>query len=41
MIVTTGSYCGVIDVPLNVPLMIVYGDLGSLAVTLTRAASPA
>lgn len=38
MIVTTGSYCGVIEVPLNVPLTIVYGDLGSLAVTLTRAA---
>jgi len=38
MIVTTGSYCGVIDAPLDVPLTIVYGDLGSLAVTLTRAA---
>lgn len=38
MIVTTGSYCGVIDAPLDAPLTIVYGDLGSLAVTLTRAA---
>jgi len=38
MIVTTGSYCGVIDAPLDVPLTIMYGDLGSLAVTLTRAA---
>ena len=33
MIVTTGSYCGVIDVPLNVPLTIVYGD-SALSVTL-------
>ena len=38
MIVTTGSYCGVIDVPLAVPLTIQYGDLGALAVTLTRSA---
>jgi 2-keto-4-pentenoate hydratase len=38
MIVTTGSYCGVIEVPLDVPLTIQYGDLGTLAVTLTRAA---
>ena len=30
MIVTTGSYCGVVDVPLDVPLTVVYGDLGSL-----------
>lgn len=37
MIVTTGSYCGVIDAPLDVPLTLVYGDLGTLAVTLTRA----
>jgi 2-keto-4-pentenoate hydratase len=37
MIVTTGSYCGVIDAPLDVPLTFAYGDLGSLAVTLTRA----
>ena len=38
MIVTTGSYCGVIDAPLGVPLTVVYGDLGSLSVTLSRAA---
>jgi 2-keto-4-pentenoate hydratase len=38
MIVTTGSYCGVIDAPLDVPLTLAYGDQGSLAVTLTRAA---
>ena len=38
MIVTTGSYCGVIDAPLDVPLTIAYGDHGELAVTLTRAA---
>jgi len=37
-IVTTGSYCGVIEVPFDMPLTIQYGDLGSLAVTLTRAA---
>jgi 2-keto-4-pentenoate hydratase len=35
-IVTTGSYCGVIDVPLGKPLTFTYGDLGSLSVTLTR-----
>lgn len=35
MIVTTGSYCGVIDAPVDVPLTIAYGDLGSLTVTLT------
>ena len=38
MIVTTGSYCGVIDAPLDVPLTVVYGDHGELSVTLTRAA---
>jgi len=37
MIVTTGSYCGVLDVPLDTPLKFTYGDLGALAVTLTRA----
>jgi 2-keto-4-pentenoate hydratase len=37
MIVTTGSYCGAIDVPLDTPLTIVYGDLGSLAATFSRA----
>lgn len=37
-IVTTGSYCGVIEVPLGEPLVFAFGDLGSLAVTLTRAA---
>jgi 2-keto-4-pentenoate hydratase len=36
-IVTTGSYCGVIDAPLGKPLTFTYGDLGSLSVTLTRA----
>lgn len=36
-IVTTGSYAGVLDVPLEVPLTFQYGDLGTLAVTLTRA----
>lgn len=37
MTVTTGSYCGFVDVPLDQPLTFAYGDLGSLAVTLTRA----
>lgn len=36
MIVTTGSYCGIVDVPLDKPLTVAYGNLGSLAVTLTR-----
>ncbi len=36
-IVTTGSYCGVIDVPLGESLTFEYGDLGRLEVTLARA----
>jgi 2-keto-4-pentenoate hydratase len=35
-VVTTGSYAGIIDVPVDSPLTIEYGDLGRLAVTLTR-----
>ena len=31
-IVTTGSYCGVVDVPLDVPLNIRFGELGTLSV---------
>jgi 2-keto-4-pentenoate hydratase len=31
-IVTTGSYCGVVDVPLDVPLNIGFGQLGTLSV---------
>jgi 2-keto-4-pentenoate hydratase len=31
-IVTTGSYCGVLDVPLETPLIVRYGELGMLAV---------
>lgn len=31
-IVTTGSYCGVVDVPLDAPLTIRFGDLGTLSV---------
>lgn len=30
--VTTGSYCGVVDVPLATPLRIRFGDLGTLSV---------
>jgi 2-keto-4-pentenoate hydratase len=36
-IVTTGSYCGVLDVPYDTPLTFVYGDLGTLDVTFARA----
>ncbi len=35
-VVTTGSYAGIIDVPVDTPLTFEYGDLGRLAVTLTR-----
>jgi 2-keto-4-pentenoate hydratase len=31
-IVTTGSYCGVVDVPLETPLIVRYGELGALPV---------
>ena len=37
MIVTTGSYCGAVDVPIDTPLIFAYGDLGTLSATLTRA----
>lgn len=37
-IVTTGSYCGVVEVPVGEPLAFAFGDLGTLAVTLERAA---
>ncbi len=36
-IVTTGSYCGVLDVPIGVPLTVQYGDLPALSATLGRA----
>ena len=36
MIVTTGSYCGALDVPIDTPLTFLYGDLGSLSATLSR-----
>ncbi len=35
-VVTTGSYCGVLDVPYDAPLAFAYGDLGTLAVTFVR-----
>ncbi len=31
-VVTTGSYCGVIDVPLDTPLFVTFGDFGKLLV---------
>ena len=36
-IVTTGSYCGVVDVPLGTPLTVRFGELGTLAVRFTTA----
>ena len=36
-IVTTGSYAGVLDVPLDTELEFTYGDLGTLTVTLRAA----
>ena len=36
-IVTTGSYAGAVDVPLDLALTFVYGDLGTLTVTFTPA----
>jgi 2-keto-4-pentenoate hydratase len=36
MIVTTGSYCGAVDVPLDTPITFAFGDLGTLAATLTH-----
>jgi 2-keto-4-pentenoate hydratase len=32
-VITTGSYAGVLDVPLQTPLTVAYGDLGKLEVT--------
>ncbi|TMH34039.1 MAG: 2-keto-4-pentenoate hydratase [Betaproteobacteria bacterium] len=37
-IVTTGSYCGVIDVPLNKALTVNFGTLGALSVEFNAAA---
>jgi 2-keto-4-pentenoate hydratase len=37
MIVTTGSYCGAVDVPLDIPLTFAFGDLGTLSATLKHA----
>lgn len=31
-VITTGSYAGVIDAPMNTPLTLAYGDLGTFAV---------
>ncbi len=36
LVVTTGSYCGMLDVPVDTPLRFTYGDLGTLAVSLTQ-----
>lgn len=40
-VVTTGSYCGVIDVPLDTDLTLAFGDLGVLSVRFAALAPPA
>ena len=35
-IVTTGSYCGVVDVPLGTPLRVRFGELGTLSVEFAQ-----
>ena len=35
---TTGSYAGVLEVPVDTPLTFVYGDLGEFTVTFTPVA---
>jgi 2-keto-4-pentenoate hydratase len=37
-VVTTGSYAGLLEVPVDTPLTFVYGDLGEFTVTFTPAA---
>ena len=37
MVVTTGSYCGAVEVPVNARLAFKFGDLGTLLATLNRA----
>ena len=39
-IVTTGSYAGAIEVPLDTPLAVQFGDLGRIELTLARKAAP-
>lgn len=36
-VVTTGSYCGVIDLPLDTALVVRYGDFGTLGVQFSAA----
>lgn len=40
-IITTGSYCGVLDLPLGVPLRVTFGDIGVLEVEFVEAAESA
>jgi hypothetical protein len=37
MVVTCGSYCGIVEAPFDTPLTVEFGDLGSLSATFTRA----
>ena len=37
-LVTTGSYCGVVDVPLGTPLSVRFGGLGTVSVEFSREA---
>ena len=36
MIVTTGSYCGIVEVPVGETLTFTFGDLGGLSAAFTR-----
>jgi 2-keto-4-pentenoate hydratase len=40
-IVTTGSYCGVLELPLATPLRVRFGDLGILSIEFTQVQSTA
>jgi 2-keto-4-pentenoate hydratase len=36
--VTTGSYCGVVDVPLAAPIVVDFGGLGTVSVRFSALA---
>jgi 2-keto-4-pentenoate hydratase len=39
-VVTTGSYCGVVDLPLETALVVRYGDFGTLSVQFSASGRP-
>jgi 2-keto-4-pentenoate hydratase len=39
IVITTGSYAGIIEVPMEVPLSFTYGSLGGFSVQFTNATS--